>query len=578
MLRPLSWQFGIRGKRAVGLAVGLFCASFSLYQLCLAQDGGLKVNATCGDFDLNPVTLADTAKAPLSASMSNLPDPGECALNPPSWTWEVGTLQYSPDGTTWGGAPGGGYAWITEMSSASPDATVNFSFCDNDNDGGYWKIPCDASVTFTDTCADPYGASGSVDAQVKALTIVVLRKLDGGKDYEKIEDAKNNVTLLVGQFVNLQAKVMPDGEPGTYQWKNPPGTTFYDYAALTGTLTKLPAAPPAPDPDGLLTSSKLWFYWADAADNRDVVCTFTPKVGKAPPPATGTLSVIQPTVNPAFKSKQGLTALDTGPIYMGLLKGPATVTEGMEFSATVSVPAPFAAGQWQFVQTLVPARTFRDAAGVGYHPDQNGQTVLDMAVPYPYQNNVNTLAATLKVTAVDGAGAITGIAVANGGSYTFAPANPVAVTPAGATFNLTILPAPSATSTGAVTAAAIVNAGKGYAKDQILTVVGGVGPAGPFATGNPGTAADSPLSPLAPWTMLKVNGESFKMYIMFMPPGASSRWVPLQYSPWTWTGTATLAKGVWGLAGQGQTNPAVVPTAAHPTWTANFANGITVKD
>lgn len=148
----------------------------------------------------------------------------------------------------------------------------------------------------------------------------------------------------------------------------------------------------------------------------------------------------------------------------------------------------------------------------------------------------------------------------------------------GATFNLTINPAPTPQVPGAVTAAAIVNAGAGYAVNQILTLAGGYGPGGPFATGASGTATDSPYIPLATWAMAKSNAESFKMYIMFLPPGNNSRWVPLQYAPWTWSGTATLNMGVWGLAGAGQTNPGVVNTTTHPQWTQNYANVAWVKD
>lgn len=90
----------------------------------------------------------------------------------------------------------------------------------------------------------------------------------------------------------------------------------------------------------------------------------------------------------------------------------------------VNVPDGFAAGTWQYVQLITPQITATDPAGVGWHLNMNGSTtVLDTAVPYPYQNNApggvgNTQAATLKVTGVNAGGGITGIAVNSGGSYT----------------------------------------------------------------------------------------------------------------------------------------------------------------
>ncbi len=406
---------------------------FLLADFVLGQ-GGLSVTASSGTPSPDPAIIDEEISVSLSASASNPPSPGSgCSLNGPIWSWKITNIEYSADGASWGSSPGGDSEHICHSSSST--ATLYLTCTDEENDGGYWRITCQATAAYDDgMCGQKWSASGTTQPKAKVLTVTILRKPAGGADYLPIKD--DNQNLLVGQFVNLKAKIMPDGTAGTYLWKNPPGVTFYDYTctAAVGTLTKLPADG-APDPGGLLTSSVLWFYWEDAGDGRKVVCTFTPTVGKAATNPETTLNVKSPTVNPAFTSNQGLTAFNAGPTRMRLHKGPATVAGGIEFSATVNVPAPFAAGQWQFVQTGVMARTFTDAGGVGWHADMNGQTVLDGAVPYPFQNNAgavgNTLAATLKVTAVDGAGAITGIAVANGGSYTVAPANPVAVTAAG---------------------------------------------------------------------------------------------------------------------------------------------------
>ncbi len=289
--RASSGSVGWTWARKLTLLLGLFCLAALTYQIGFAQGGGLSVTASCSDSTPNPAGIGDTISATLSATAANIPTPpDECSLNSPTWSWEITNVQYSPDGTTWGASPGGDSEWIVQPSSTSPAATANSTFSDNDNDGGYWKITCTVTVVYTDTCEDSWQASGSADDKDTVVTISIWRELDGAAEYLPIKAANNNVNLLVGQYVNLWANIMPEGTAGTYQWTSPPGTTFYDYVfdTNTATLTKLPADPPAPDPDGLLTSSLLLFYWTDAADNRNVICTFTPNGGKAIN-ATGTL-------------------------------------------------------------------------------------------------------------------------------------------------------------------------------------------------------------------------------------------------------------------------------------------------
>jgi hypothetical protein len=105
-------------------------------------------------------------------------------------------------------------------------------------------------------------------------------------------------------------------------------------------------------------------------------------------------------------------------------------------------------------------------------------------------------------------------------------------------------------------------------------------PAGPWPTGSPGTATDTPDTSLnATITRKSIDNETLKMYIMFRPPGVKPMWVPLQYWGWSWKGTATFAKGSWTLAGQGQAVDAAATNATvHPIWTQNFKNGKFVDD
>jgi hypothetical protein len=105
------------------------------------------------------------------------------------------------------------------------------------------------------------------------------------------------------------------------------------------------------------------------------------------------------------------------------------------------------------------------------------------------------------------------------------------------------------------------------------------GPAGWFPTGEPGTAADSPSINLVNNTIAWTNNESYRMYIMFLPAGDNSKWVPLQYAPWTLTGTATLNGRFWNLTNILTTNPGVVVTSPDfPQWNTNASAGTLVND
>ncbi len=92
------------------------------------------------------------------------------------------------------------------------------------------------------------------------------------------------------------------------------------------------------------------------------------------------------------------------------------------------------------------------------------------------QGGTAATAATLTVTAVSGSGAVTGVTVANAGSYSALPTNPVGTTDngpgtgTGATFNLVFI-------TPAAASATVVNGGgplgDTYAVGDLITVVGG---------------------------------------------------------------------------------------------------------
>lgn len=63
------------------------------------------------------------------------------------------------------------------------------------------------------------------------------------------------------------------------------------------------------------------------------------------------------------------------------------------------------------------------------------------------------------------------------------------------------------------------------------------------------------------------------MYLMYLPLGTGSQWVPLQVLEWGWNGDASRPEGGWanwvpGTAAGSLTggNATGTATAIHPTW------------
>ena len=88
---------------------------------------------------------------------------------------------------------------------------------------------------------------------------------------------------------------------------------------------------------------------------------------------------------------------------------------------------------------------------------------------------------------------------------------------------------------------------------------------------------DSPSVPLRPrdenegswrYKEVKVMQESFEMYIMFLPDGRESRYVPTKVVGWTWTAQALLSNGTWSAVGTSTAAPSV-ETSVHPKWSKN---------
>ena len=98
------------------------------------------------------------------------------------------------------------------------------------------------------------------------------------------------------------------------------------------------------------------------------------------------------------------------------------------------------------------------------------------------------------------------------------------------------------------------------------------GNAGSYVTGTPHTDMDEPETPLEPYiTKKSVNAEPSCMYLMFLPPGEDSRYVPLRAVSWIWSIAVTRIGTVWTVD-TGSVYQFVSPSfeiTSHPQWTGN---------
>lgn len=92
---------------------------------------------------------------------------------------------------------------------------------------------------------------------------------------------------------------------------------------------------------------------------------------------------------------------------------------------------------------------------------------------------------------------------------------------------------------------------------------------GSWETGGSSVAQDHPWLSLADFQSIRVD-ETFRMYVMYLPPGDEARWVPAGCWLWTWEGEATLSNGTWTLSDEDQMITDCYETNEHPTWTAYY--------
>ncbi len=92
------------------------------------------------------------------------------------------------------------------------------------------------------------------------------------------------------------------------------------------------------------------------------------------------------------------------------------------------------------------------------------------------------------------------------------------------------------------------------------------------AAGTMHATVDTPSQGLGHLSYASIN-DQFIMYVMFMPPGGNSKWVPLRSLYWAFAVNATKNVGAWQLGGGNYHNAAGWKTeATSPEWTITHVN------
>jgi hypothetical protein len=92
---------------------------------------------------------------------------------------------------------------------------------------------------------------------------------------------------------------------------------------------------------------------------------------------------------------------------------------------------------------------------------------------------------------------------------------------------------------------------------------------GSWPTSTTHTEGDSPRFLLDPTSQNARADDYFQMFVMFLPPGDETRYVPLAKVDWHWGGQVTNASSGWRLTGANQRASSASATSDHPTWTGN---------
>ena len=81
---------------------------------------------------------------------------------------------------------------------------------------------------------------------------------------------------------------------------------------------------------------------------------------------------------------------------------------------------------------------------------------------------------------------------------------------------------------------------------------------------------DTPYQGLDGYVYMKMD-ETFWMYVMFLPAGSESTWVPLGRWEWYWKCESSFANGEWEAPDQNDKGIGKLKeTTQHPVWTEHF--------
>lgn len=164
----LDWQRLLNGSSRLRTAISL--SIFLIAFLTQPAVGDcVTVIASCGNASPSIAAIDEVISTSLSAKATGY---SYCPFGP-KWSWLVGSVQFSAEGTSWTNSPGGDTHWIVWPSSLSASATL-YSTSSTDAEAGYWKVDCTATAECSASCS----GSSTTTAQETKATIFILRTLD----------------------------------------------------------------------------------------------------------------------------------------------------------------------------------------------------------------------------------------------------------------------------------------------------------------------------------------------------------------------------------------------------------------
>lgn len=367
--------------------------------------------------------------------------------------------------------------------------------------GAYHGSEAVGDIQFALAEGEPDAPSNTASSQPGTAVVPYIHSAEDPNG-DNMKDLTNQTrNLLVGQIVHdavyLDAPAAWKGT-ATYKWANPPGVTLYSYSPLS-------SAPPSPsssvdlaDDNGALpnggphtglTQQEIQFFWVTVPSTDPATLQVTVTVdGQQLKPITTKANVQTPTLTLGNVTTGTGTVFWWDPAVYGPGPGSgdyevqsANTTgkqTGITIPASVKTPDWAKAGQWSFLQTFTPnEHVALKQVNYGLSVDVpsgttpiNGATVLDSSFPLPAAN------------ILDSSGKVVSTAYLNtdGTTYKFVD------TPGDD------LTAPRPTSLGS-------------------------------AAANAKTTIDH-----------ETRNDQWMNYVMFLPPGTGSQWVPLKAVSWTW--------------------------------------------